>query len=81
MKNAFGALGMVAVISVCVGPVVQLGARYLGFKILAAGVSPLGEEKLVKLMDALSDAFGLMLGMVGAAAVAMMLTLIQFVNM
>jgi stage III sporulation protein AE len=79
MKNAFGAVGMVAILAVCVGPFVQMGARYLGFKLLAAAVSPLGEEKLVKLMDALSDAFGLLLGMVGTAGLALIIALMQMV--
>jgi stage III sporulation protein AE len=70
---------MVAVLTVCVGPFVQLGARYLGFKLLAAAVSPVGDEKLVKLMDALSDAFGLLLGMVGTAGLALIIALMQMI--
>jgi stage III sporulation protein AE len=68
IKNAIGVFGLFAVLGVLLVPFLQLGARYLMYKVTAALSSALADEKLCKYIDGLSGVFGMLLGMVGASA-------------
>lgn len=81
LRNAAGVFGMLAVIGICVAPFLNLGVHYLMYKgtaALAATVS--GDGRVTGLIDALSSAFGLILGMTGSCAVLLIVAMISTVS-
>jgi len=72
VKNAVGVFGMLGAFAVCAVPFVRIGLRYLALKLAAALSGVVDTLGLSKLLDALSGAMGMALGM---TAVALLLTL------
>lgn len=68
VKNTIGLFGMLGVAAICLLPFLQVGVNYLFFKAGSAVLSPLTSPSLGKLMNGLSDSFGLMLGMLGTCS-------------
>lgn len=80
LKSSLGILGMLAVLATCVTPFVSMGVQYLLYKLTAflAGMS--GGGCVVELIDALGSAFGLVLGMVGACAALLLISITSSVS-
>lgn len=80
LKNALGVVGMLAVLATCLTPFVSMGVQYLLYKLTAflAGLS--GGGRVVELIDALGNAFGLVLGMVGACAALLLISITSSVS-
>ncbi|MBR5571090.1 MAG: stage III sporulation protein AE, partial [Oscillospiraceae bacterium] len=80
LKNALGVVGMLAVLATCLTPFVSMGVQYLLYKLTAflAGLS--GGGRVVELIDALGSAFGLVLGMVGACAALLLISVTSSVS-
>ena len=74
LKNAIGVFGMLGVLMICVTPFLHLAAQYLVYKVTAFLASLVGSEPLVKLIDSLGTAFALVLGMAGACAVLLLVS-------
>ena len=72
--------GLLAVLAVCLLPLVRLGTQYLVYKAAAFLAGVLGAERLTGLIDALGGAFGLVLGVVGAAALMLFLSVVSLVR-
>ncbi|MCL2030550.1 MAG: stage III sporulation protein AE [Oscillospiraceae bacterium] len=68
LKNALGLYGILAVAGICLEPVLGLLARWVLFKLGAALSAPLADERVSRLLDGLSDAFGMVMGMTAACA-------------
>ncbi len=69
LRASLGVFGMLAVLAAAALPVLRLGLRYLVFKLAAAAVSAFTAGPLAGLIDAIGSAYGMVLGLVGAAAV------------
>jgi stage III sporulation protein AE len=80
IKNAVGVFGLFAVAGICLVPFLRVGVPYLLYKLTAAAVAPLADERLVRLIDGLSGAFGLILGMTGAAALLIFLSIVSAIS-
>ena len=80
LKNALGVVGMLAVLATCLTPFISMGVQYLLYKLTAflAGLS--GGGRIVELIDALGSAFGLVLGMVGACAALLLISITSSVS-
>lgn len=80
LKNSLGILGMLAVLATCLTPFISMGVQYLLYKLTAllAGLS--GGGSIVTLIDALGSAFGLVLGMVGACAALLLISITSSVS-
>lgn len=80
LKNALGVAGMLAVLATCLTPFLSMGVQYLLYKLTAflAGLS--GGGQMVELIDALGSAFGLVLGMVGACAALLLISITSCVS-
>lgn len=80
LRNALGVVGMLAVLATCLTPFVSMGVQYLLYKLTAflAGLS--GGGRVVELIDALGSAFGLVLGMVGACAALLLISITSSVS-
>ena len=81
LKNTVGVLGMLAILAVCAYPFLQLGIQYLLYKAAAFLAEIVGTQELCKLIDGLGGAFGLMLGMTGACALLLLVSLLAAVSM
>ena len=79
LKNTIGVFGMLAVLSACILPFVQLGIQYLLYKLAAFVSATVGPPPMVKLLSGLGGAFGLVLGMTGACALLLMVSILASV--
>ena len=77
IKNTIGLVGMLAVLAVCIVPVLRLGLQYLLYK-CAAGISGiLADKGLTELMNGIGSAFGMILGMTGSCAVMLFISVLS----
>lgn len=81
LRSAVGVFGMLVVLAICLVPFLHLGAHYLAYKITAALTSTVADSRLVGLIEAIGGAFGLVLGMTGACAVVLMVSMISTISM
>ena len=72
-------LGMLAVLAVCIHPFLQLGIQYLLYKLAAFLAAVSAPESLCKLIDGLGGTFGLLLGMTGACALLLLVSILSSV--
>ena len=77
LRGAVGAYGAVAVLMMCVAPFLRLGAQYLAYKFTAAIAASVADSRTAGLIDAIGGAFGLILGMTGAAALLQLVALVS----
>ena len=80
LKNTIGVFGMLAILAACAYPFLQLGVQYLMYKVTAYLASVVGPPGLCKLIDGLGGAFGLILGMTGSCALALLISIISSVS-
>lgn len=80
LKNAVGVIGMLSVLAVCLIPFLELVVQYLLYKLAAILAGVLGPFRLTGLIEGLGSAFGLILGMTGACAMLLLLSLILSVT-
>ena len=75
LRQSLGVLGTLTILAVCILPFLKLGVQYLLLKLSAFFAAAVAPEPLVKLLSALSSAFGLVLGMTGAAALLLLISI------
>ena len=71
--------GLLAIFAVCIHPFLQLGVQYLLYKFTAFLSGVIGPPGLCKLIDGLGSAFGLVLGMTGACALLLLVSVLASV--
>ena len=81
LKNAVGVFGMLVVLSICLVPFLQLGVHYLTYKVTGALAAMLTDGKLASLIDGIGGAFGLVLGMTGASALLLLISMVSAVSL
>ena len=80
LKGAIGIFGMLAVLSICLTPFLQMVVQYLLYKLAAFLAGTITEGPLAGLIDALGTAFGLMLGMTGSCALLLLISITSSVS-
>ena len=80
LRGTVGAVGLLVVLAICVTPFLHLAAQYLLYKGTAALCSAVAQPELAKLIDAIGSAFGLILGMTGAAALILLVSVVSAVQ-
>lgn len=80
LKNSVGVFGMFVVLGMCVVPFLQLGIHYLTYKMVAALSATVANSKIAGLIDGISGAFGLVLGMTGACALLLLVSMVSAVK-
>ena len=80
LKGTVGVFGMVTILGMCLVPLLRLAAHYLVYKLAAALSSAMGGGAPCALVDRLSSAFGLVLGMTGACCLLLLITLVSCVS-
>jgi len=81
LKNAVGVFGMLVIIGMCLAPFLRLGLHYLTYKLVGALSSTVAQGRVAGLIDSLGGAFGLLLGMTGAAAMVLLISMIASVGL
>jgi len=79
LKNTIGVFGTLAILAACAYPFLQLGIQYLLYKLTAFLAATVGAPGLCKLIDGLGGAFGLVLGMTGACALLLLISVLSSV--
>ena len=80
LKNAVGVFGMLVVLGMCVAPFLQLGIHYLVYKLIAALSATVSGGRVAGLIDQIGGAFGLVLGMTGACALLLLISMVSAVT-
>ncbi len=74
VKNSVGVYGLLAVISVCIGPFIKIAVQYLLLKATAAASSAFGNKQTVGLIKDFSGAMGITLAMVGTQCILLLIS-------
>lgn len=77
LRGTVGLYGMLAILAMCIAPFLQLGMHYLIYKLTAALSSTVADSRMTGLIDSIGVAFGLILGMTGAGALGLLVSLIS----
>lgn len=77
LKNTIGVAGMLGILAMCLVPFLRLAVQYLLYKITAFLAGTMGASQLVDLVDGLGSAFGMVLGMTGACALLLLISVIS----
>jgi stage III sporulation protein AE len=80
LRNAIGIFGFLAVAATCLFPFLHLGVNYLLFKAAAGLSGAIADGRITKLVNAVSTAFGMMLGLVGASALMLFISIISVIK-
>lgn len=80
LRGTVGVAGMLAVLTICLAPFLQLGIHYLTYKITAALAGTVSHPRLSALIEQISSAFGLILGMTGACALLLLVSIISAIS-
>ncbi len=79
LRGTVGGAGLLVVLAICITPFLHLAAQYLVYKGTAALCATVAQPELAKLIDAIGSAFGLVLGMTGAAALILLVSVVSAV--
>lgn len=80
LRNAVGVFGMLAVLGMCLIPFLQLGVHYLVYKAAAALTATVSGGRVAGLIDHIGGAFGLVLGMTGASALLLLISMVSAIS-
>jgi stage III sporulation protein AE len=80
LRNAVGIFGLLAVVATCLLPFLRLAANYLLYKAAAGLAGAIADSRITKLVNAVSTAFGMMLGLVGASALMLFISIISVIR-
>lgn len=80
LRSTVGVVGLLVVLAICMGPFLQLGFHYLTYKLAAALTGTVADPRLSGLLDQIGGAFGLVLGMTGACALLLLISLVSAVT-
>lgn len=80
LKNSVGVFGMLAVLGMCVVPFLQLGVHYLMYKVASALSATVADSRVAGLIDSIGGAFGLVLGMTGACALLLLISMVSAIT-
>ena len=80
LRGTVGLVGLLVVLAVCTTPFLRLAFQYLVYKGAGALCSTVARSELSGLIDAIGSAFGLVLGMTGAGALVLLVSLVSAVG-
>lgn len=80
LRNAVGIFGLVAVIATCLLPFLRLGVNYILYKAVAGLSGSVSDSRITKLVSAVSAAFGMMMGLVGACALMLFVSIVSVIK-
>ena len=72
--------GRLGGLAICLIPFLQLAFHYLTYKLAAALIGTVSDKRLSDLLDSIGGAFGIVLGMTGACALMLLVSLASAVK-
>ena len=69
LKNAVGIVGVIVVISICVGPIIKLAILMALYYLTGALCQPIADEKIVKLLEEMGNTFKMLLAIMCSVSV------------
>lgn len=69
LKNAVGIVGVIVVISICVGPIIKLAILMGLYYLTGALCQPIADEKIVKLLEEVGNTFKMLLAIMCSVSV------------
>ena len=80
VKNSVGIYGLLAIISIWIGPFIQTGAQYLMLKITSAVCCIFTEKQPTKLLQDFCGAMGMVLAMTGTVCLLLLISMVCFMK-
>lgn len=80
LRGSVGLVGLLSVLAICLTPFMELSIHYLTYKTTAALAGTVANPRLSGLIEHISSAFGLILGMTGACALLLLVSLISAIT-
>ena len=80
LRGSVGVAGLLVVLAICLTPFLRLALQYLVYKGTAALCALVAQPRLSQLIDAIGGAFGLVLGMTGASALVLLVSVVSAVS-
>ncbi|MCI8687808.1 MAG: stage III sporulation protein AE [Lawsonibacter sp.] len=80
LRGTVGAVGLMVVLAICLPPFLRLALQYVVYKGAAALCATVAQPQLAGLIDAIGSAFGLVLGMTGAGALVLLVSLVSAIG-
>ena len=80
MKNAAGIYGILAVLAICIGPFLKIGAHYLMLKLTVFLCSVFSSGGIQNLVEDFSSALGMMLAITGAMCLLLLISIVCFLK-
>ena len=80
VKNSAGIYGLLAVLSICIGPFLKIGVHYLLLKATGAVCGVFGPKGLTELAGDFSGAMGLVLAMTGSVCLLLLISTVCFLG-
>lgn len=73
LKSTVGIIGVLVVLSIVISPVIKIGILWLSFKITACLCELVADEKIVKLIDEISECYKILLGILVAITIMLVI--------
>jgi len=80
IRNSVGVFGLIASLGILALPMLRIGLRYILFKAGAALLSSVTDRRISGLIESIASAYGMVLGLVGMAAVILFLSVVSLVK-
>ena len=80
LRGTVGAVGLMVVLAICLTPFLRLALQYVVYTGAAALCATVAQPQLAGLIDAIGSAFGLVLGMTGAGALVLLVSLVSAIG-
>lgn len=80
LRNSIGLFGMVGVLGFCAVPFLRLGIQFLLYKLVAALSATVSDHGVSRLIQELGSVFALVMGMAGACALIVLLSLLSTIS-
>lgn len=80
LRNAAGVFGMLAVLAICLLPLLRLGVQMLVLKLTAALCATVAEKPLVGVIESVSDALGFLMAMTAASGFMLLISCVAFLK-
>lgn len=80
LRNSIGLFGMVGVLGFCLVPFLRLGVQYLLYKLVAVLAAAMTDHPVSKLIQDLGSVFSMVMGMTGACALVVLLSVMSVIS-
>jgi len=73
LKNAIGIVGVIIIIGICILPIIKIGVLSAIYSLATVAIQPIGDEKIVKLLEEMSGIFKILFGILCAISVMLII--------